>query len=441
MVDTLVEKGVRKLISFGTYSTGAGGAGGSSIVCSLLTAQPDFNGATVVIASGAFYGQSRTIIATTTGGVITPDRNFDGVIPINTAFLIVVNNQPGVPAKNSTNNVFPFDVIGSKEDDPVVVVSDTASIPAYLKGILNTVISIAGGTYWLPFGPTNIQVGNAATHGVTLFDPGGGIIPLADITPGTYTIDRIRGAVLANIVAATPSTPTDGAVYENYAWPGADWSDGDLCIITFTGISITIGTVTTDLPPIQIWGRVVTEPDILIAVQGKPNVNTIRIYPVAVAASVVDSVLDDDGLSPLYVPVPADSTASNDPLAPGVAWVQSLHFEQEGTVYVIDWSAHLEWQTQFTVGGGGGTNSLSKVQMSIDGGVSWLDMTDLFTNPNAVMTPRTREGQRLFASGIAVGATQLQFRLIHYTDDVGGVSTSEAQIRENSYIELTYRKA
>jgi len=298
--------------------------------------------------------------------------------------------------------------------------------------------------YWQTFGPANVQIDNAVTHGVTLFDPGGGIIPIADITPGTYTIDRVRAGVLANIVAATPSLVVNGAVYENYTFLTADWDIGDLFIVTFTGISILIGGTTTDLPPIQIWGRIVMEPDILTAVIGKPNIQEISFHFIAAAASLVNAVLNNDGTAPLYAPNPAHSTDSNNPALPGVALLSTINFEQLGSVNIIDIFAHLEWQTEITVGGGDATNSLSMIQMSADGGATWVNMTDLFTNPNAIMTPMTREGARAFVAAITAGINQLLFRLIHYTDDtVGGPgrSTSEAQMHENSYVTIVYRKS
>lgn len=148
--------------------------------------------------------------------------------------------------------------------------------------ILNIVQSIAGGTYWQTFGPGNVQVTNAVTLGVSVFDPGGGIIPQADITPGTYTIDRIRLGVLTPAIVAGASSKTDGAVYKSYAFPVGDgWAIGDLFVATFTGIQVTISGITTSFPPIQVWGRVVMEPDIDSVVntintnQGNPAADTL----------------------------------------------------------------------------------------------------------------------------------------------------------------------
>jgi hypothetical protein len=129
--------------------------------------------------------------------------------------------------------------------------------------ILTALGFITGGPGWMPFGPTTVQLTNAVSAGVTIYQPGGGIVVQADITPGTYTIDRIRGAVLTNIVAATPSSKTDGAVYTAHTFDAINWALGDLIVYTFTGIVVTIpGGGATSFPPIQFWARITIEPDI-----------------------------------------------------------------------------------------------------------------------------------------------------------------------------------
>jgi len=132
-----------------------------------------------------------------------------------------------------------------------------------LHQILNGVIGIAGGANWQTFGPESVQVAQTVTAGVTVFDPGGGIIPMADITPGTYTVDRIRTAAVVHVIPSTASSKADGSVFASYNFSVADgWLIGDLAIFTFSGIILNIGGVLTDLPPIQFWTRVSDEPDI-----------------------------------------------------------------------------------------------------------------------------------------------------------------------------------
>ena len=178
---------------------------------------------------------------------------------------------------------------------------------------------------------------------------------------------------------------------------------------------------------------------VLAAVTGKPNVHDVVIYPVAEDADVTE--LADDGAAPAFYPAVAHSTAANAEGAPGVAWSEAINFEQEGTITIISIYAEFEWQTRFLIGLGAGANSISKIQISRDAGANWVDLSDNFTNPAAVMTARNREGVGLWIPTIVAGVGQLMLRLVHWTDDPGGIATSEAQIRSNSYVRITYRKS
>lgn len=172
---------------------------------------------------------------------------------------------------------------------------------------------------------------------------------------------------------------------------------------------------------------------------GVPRVQEVIIYPVAEDAGVTE--LADDGTSPAYYPAVAASTAAVGEGAGVAAWTEDINLEQEGTITLISIYAEFEWQSRFLVGIGNGTNSGSKIQMSRDGGASWVDVTDNFVHNAAVMTNRIRAGVGLWVPTIVAGANQLQFRLLHWVDVGTGISTSEAQIRSNSYVRLTYRKS
>jgi len=83
-----VESLIAGLISFSGTTTSNGGAGGSSLICSDLAAEADFDGNQVVITTGDYRGQARDINGITTGGTVTPHLNFGGVIVEGTEFII-----------------------------------------------------------------------------------------------------------------------------------------------------------------------------------------------------------------------------------------------------------------------------------------------------------------------------------------------------------------
>jgi len=148
---------------------------------------------------------------------------------------------------------------------------------AAIKAAIN---SLAGGAFYGSYGPKNVEVGNDVDFGTILYDPSGNIITVGEITPGTYTVRRVRGAADTEIVHATASSEAGGRVYMTYNFPVADWAVGDIFYITFAGIIVTIGGVITEYPDLYIWGRVVREADI----SGK--VDTILQEEADVAVSV-----------------------------------------------------------------------------------------------------------------------------------------------------------
>jgi len=148
-------------------------------------------------------------------------------------------------------------------DPKVEDVEDKLDHPTYGLAALKAAInSLAGGAFYGSYGPKNVEVDNDVDFGIILYDPSGNIITTGEITPGTYTVHRVRGAVDTEIVAATASSEAAGRVYMTYNFPAASWAVGDIFYITFSGISVTIDGVTTEYPDLYIWGRVVRELDI-----------------------------------------------------------------------------------------------------------------------------------------------------------------------------------
>ncbi|MDP2672212.1 MAG: hypothetical protein Q8O84_00170, partial [Nanoarchaeota archaeon] len=158
---------------------------------------------------------------------------------------------------------------------------------------------------------------------------------------------------------------------------------------------------------------------------GVLRVKDVIIYPVS--AGIGTTVLATDGTNPSYVSasgVDIVHTTTTGIASETVGWTSSINFEQEGTINVIGFYVEFEWQSQFTVGAGIGTGTQSKLQISNDAGVSWTNVTDLYTHANAALTTRIRAGVGQWITTITAGVNQLQFRLIHGVEANDGVSSS-----------------
>ena len=105
----------------------------------------------------------------------------------------------------------------------------------------------------------------------------------------------------------------------------------------------------------------------------KLEVQEVIIYPAAEDRATTE--LDGDGTSPNYL---AELSQSNADEAAGMAspaWTEDFDFEQVGTITIISIYADLHWAQKQT---GGGTSS-AKMQISGDGGSTWIDLTDNVT--------------------------------------------------------------
>lgn len=171
----------------------------------------------------------------------------------------------------------------------------------------------------------------------------------------------------------------------------------------------------------------------------EPQIIDVVIYPVS--EDITGTEITDTGSAPIFMPTSAHSTTANAEGSAAAAWTETIDFEQIGVISIISVYWEFEWQSRFVIGGGGGTTSSSKIQVSGDGGTTWTDLTDNYDNTSATMTTRIRAGVGNILTSLSSGTNQLSMRLVHWTNDGGSVATSEAQIRSNSYIRLTYRKS
>ena len=178
----------------------------------------------------------------------------------------------------------------------------------------------------------------------------------------------------------------------------------------------------------------VFDPDEIVRVQ------EAIFYPVAIHQGTTELV--NDGAAPPFVADTVQTTAAA--ISEGTAeaaWSELLPMEAQGTITIISIYAEFEFQSRFINNAGAGTNSNSKIQMTNDGGSTYVDITDTFTHTGVAFVNRVRAGIGRWFTTITAGTNQLGFRLVQWSDDAGGVDRSEANIRTNSYCRITYVKS
>lgn len=133
-----------------------------------------------------------------------------------------------VPIQDSTANLTIKDTVGNKTDAAVIVAGNTASVLAYQKGLITLVSKILSERYHVNvYGPTSIDVDATGHFEAVIMDNDSGLIPVANITAGNYTIVRNRAGTDTTIVAATGFSKANGKVYVDYKFADADWDTDD----------------------------------------------------------------------------------------------------------------------------------------------------------------------------------------------------------------------
>lgn len=165
-----------------------------------------------------------------------------------------------VPVANETANNFESEVIGNKTDSAVATVGTDKSLVAYIKGILNTVLSISTQqTEIAIYGPQTVDVDNTGHFELTLVDKDVGLVPLADITPGTYQLKRIRAGVSTDIGAASTWSKANGRVYVDITFEAANWSTDDSFQIVPAGDTSYVVGATTLYPPLPTISGIILD--------------------------------------------------------------------------------------------------------------------------------------------------------------------------------------
>jgi len=163
--------------------------------------------------------------------------------------------------------------------------------------------------------------------------------------------------------------------------------------------------------------------------------NEVIVYPVGITLGT--TAVDDSGISPAYT---STHTATANISANTVGWTASVNLSEASLLYIASLFIEFEWQSRFNANSGGGASSQSKIQISGNGGTTWVDLTDTFTNTATSLTTQIRAGTGKWLSQINQGANQLQFRLVHGVGSNDGTSQSIIQVRSNSYIRIGHYK-
>ena len=84
------------LVVYHGKTTAIGALDGSTLICGHLTDKPDFDGHTIVLLSGDYAGQSRSITGTTLPGTVPVSPEFGGQIVTGVEFLILTIRVPEI---------------------------------------------------------------------------------------------------------------------------------------------------------------------------------------------------------------------------------------------------------------------------------------------------------------------------------------------------------
>jgi len=163
--------------------------------------------------------------------------------------------------------------------------------------------------------------------------------------------------------------------------------------------------------------------------------NEVIVYPAGITLGT--AAIADDGTDPAYTP---SNTTTANISSNTVGWTASADVSEATLLNVVSLFAEFEWQSRFNANSGNGTSSQSKVQISGNGGTSWVDLTDTFTNTATSLTTHIRAGTGKWLSQISKGTNQLSFRLIHGVASNDGTSQSIVQVRSTSYVRIGHYK-
>jgi len=179
------------LIAYEGITTADGGVAGITLIDTVLTTKPDYNGNLLVITSGTYKGQAADINGTTLLGTVTPHTPFGGVILAGTSFTIY--GIRAVPAEvedltdivkevNFDDMVFVDDLLGvnstaypygtpthptSSPENAVIIATARNLKKIYVKGSHNLLGALSGYEVYGAIEYTSIVVNGQDISGTT----------------------------------------------------------------------------------------------------------------------------------------------------------------------------------------------------------------------------------------------------------------------------------
>jgi hypothetical protein len=160
-----------------------------------------------------------------------------------------------------------------------------------------------------------------------------------------------------------------------------------------------------------------------------PTVKDNVIY--LVAEDLGTTELTDNGDTPVYLGEISETHATEGAGESSPAWTEDYNLEQAYTYTLISMFMYLEAAVKLT---GAGT-AYAKFQMTGDGGVTWVDVTNTFSTTSTIYVPFVRMGVGIPFATITAGTNKLGARLVAWTS----ATSVQTKVRSTSYVRITWR--
>ena len=140
-----------------------------------------------------------------------------------------------------------MDLVGFPTEAPVDMGDIYGSLHARINGLWANVKALEGKTeQYIKQGIASMEVGQPGSWALELLSD---FAPptTTEITPGNYTINRVRHNTTTEIVSSTGASESVGTIYASYTPEEDNWTEGDLLKVTFSS-----GYVETDEEPTEV---------------------------------------------------------------------------------------------------------------------------------------------------------------------------------------------